>query len=130
MARDARRPVIPIGVEESETHALLLGNGEVRSAFNVTLSDEDFGRVRAGYVCARCFEAQDSPFPEQCWVCKFPMRERQTEFVAKAYQGHQRMGPSTSLEDELALLEEAEMLMLREELNINPISIVVPRGLP
>lgn len=129
MARDARKPVIPISVEESETHALLLRNGEVRSAFNVTLSPEDYGRARAGYVCVRCYEVQDTPFPEACWVCKFPMRERQLEFLAKAYQGEQHMGPTTSLEDELAMLEEAEEMARREVHGFRPIQMVVPRAI-
>jgi hypothetical protein len=117
--------VIPIGVEESESHALLLRNGEVRSAFNITLSPDDIGRIRAGYVCVRCLEVQDAPFPDQCWVCKFPMNERQLEFLEKAYQGDQRMGPSTPLEDELAMLEEAEQEALKKVFS----SVLVPRSL-
>jgi hypothetical protein len=127
--RDARKPVIPIGVEESESHALLLRNGEVRSAFNVTLSREDMGRVRAGYVCVRCYETQDTPFPDQCWVCEFPMKERQLEYLGKAYQGEQYMGPTTSLEDELAMLEEAEEIARRKEWGVSVPQIVVPRAI-
>jgi hypothetical protein len=121
--------VIPIGVEEDEGHALLLRNGELRSAYSVIHTPEDVGRIREGYCCVRCYEIQDTPFPEECWVCKFPMRERQAEFFAKAFQGERRAGPSMSLDDELALLEETEAHMLREELGQRPISIVVPRGL-
>lgn len=128
MSRDARKPVIPIGVEESEDHALLLRNGEVRSAFNVTLSPEDVGRIRSGYVCVRCFEVQDQPFPEECWVCKFPMNERQLEFMGKAFQGDQKMGPSQSLDDELAMLEEAEQMARREAWGVSSPTIVVPRS--
>ncbi len=127
--RDARQPVIPVGVEESETHALLLRDGTARSAYNVTLSPHDLGRIRAGYVCVRCFEVQDAPFPKECSVCKFPMSERQLEFVAKAYQGEQYMGPSTSLADELAMLEEAEEIARREAHGFSPVQIVVPRAL-
>lgn len=124
--RDARRPVIPLGVEEDQSHSLILRNGEERSAFNVTLSPEDVGRIKAGYVCARCFETQDSPFPTECWVCGFPMAERQSEFIAKAYQGEQRMGPSTSMEDELAALDEIEERQLRESRPSVP-TILVPK---
>lgn len=129
MSRDARKPVIPIGVEESETHALLLRNGETRSAFNVTLSHEDLGRMKAGYVCVRCYEVQDTPHPKECWVCKFPMAERQAEYLAKAFQGEQHMGPTISLEDELAMLEEAEEMARREVHGFRPISVQVPRSI-
>lgn len=127
--RDARKPVIPLGVEESETHALLLRDGTTRSAFNITLDPEDVGRIRAGYVCVRCFEVQDVPFPRECWVCKFPMLERQLEFLNRAYQGNQRMGPETSLEDELALLEEVEEIEKRKEWGASSPTILVPRGI-
>lgn len=129
MARDARRPVIPVAVEESDTHALLLKDGTTRSAYNITLSPEDTGRVRAGYVCVRCYETQDAPFPEECWVCKFPMKERQLEYFGRAFQGNQHMGPTTSLEDELAMLREAEEIVRREEHGFQPIHMVVPRGI-
>jgi hypothetical protein len=129
MSRDARAPIIPIGVEESETHALLMANGEVRSAFNITLSEHDAGRIRAGYCCVRCYEAQDDPFPEKCWVCGFPMKEKQLEFFGKAYQGTQHMGPETSLEDELAMLEEAEEIARRQEWGISVPTISVPRSI-
>ena len=129
MSRDARKPVIPVGVEESDTHALLLRTGEVRSAFNVTLSPDDVGRVRAGYVCVRCLEVQEQPFPKECSVCKFPMAERQAEYLAQAYQGEQYMGPTTSLDDELAMLEEAEQLAFREIHGFKPVTMVVPRGI-
>lgn len=130
MARDPRKPVIPLSVEEDETHALLLRNGELRAAHSITLDPDDVGRIKAGYVCVRCYEVQDKPFPHECWVCKFPMAERQMEFFAQAYQGNQRLGPSLSMEDELALLEETEELMLREQLGFKPSnSIIVPRGI-
>ena len=65
------------------------------------------GRIRAGYVCARCFEVQETPFPTQCYLCKFPMADKQSEYVAKAYEGSVRVGPQTNADTEIAAMEEA-----------------------
>lgn len=126
---DPRKPVIPIGVEHDEDHVVVHRNGTFRSAVNVVLSEEDVGRIRAGYVCANCLEAQERPFPKECWVCKFPMSEQQPEYVARAYQGTVRTGPSSSLEDELAALDELEERERMKEMGriVTP-QIVVPRS--
>ena len=125
--RDARKPVIPLAVEQDEGHILIKRNGEQRAAYSVTLAPEDIGRIKAGYVCARCYEAQDEPFPKACWVCQFPMADRQMEFLAKAYQGDKRIGPSTSMQDELAALELLEERQKRER-SISAPQIIVPRS--
>ena len=125
---DPRKPVIPISVDQDEKHVLLLRNGETRAAFNVTFDPHDVGRIRAGYVCARCYEAQDKAFPKACWVCGFPMADRQAEFVAKAYQGERHVGPSTTIADELAAIEELEQRQKRAQSISHP-QIIIPRGL-
>jgi hypothetical protein len=125
--RDVRKPVIPLAVEEDPDHVLIFSDGTYRSSFNITLSPEDVGRIRAGYVCAICFEAHEEAYPEECSVCRFPMRSRQAEFVAKAYLGKKRIGPSTSLADELAAMEELEERYLREQ-TVSAPQIIVPGG--
>lgn len=123
---DPRKPVIPISVEEDEEFVVLRRDGTTRSAARVVLSEEDTGRIRAGYVCAVCFEPQERPFPKKCWVCGFEMADRQSEYVSKAYQGTVRVGPSSSLEDELAALDELEERERRES-QISVPQILVPR---
>ena len=125
---DPRRPVIPLHVDSDDDHVLVHRDGSIRDAANVVLEEFDVGRIRAGYVCANCLEVQDHPFPKECWVCKFPMADRQAEYVAKAYKGNTRMGPSSSLEDELALLEELEHRQKREA-RVSVPQIIVPRVL-
>lgn len=125
--RDARKPVIPLAVEQDEGHVLLKRNGETRSAYNLTLDPEDVGRMKAGYVCARCLEAQDEAFPKECGVCRFPMEDHQMEFLAKAYQGNKRVGPSTSMEDELAAVQELEDRQKRSQ-SVSAPQIIVPRS--
>lgn len=123
---DPRKPVIPLAVEEDEDHIQLSANGEWRSAAKVILSDDDVGRMRAGYVCARCWEVQTNAFPKECSVCRFPMADKQSEFLAKAYKGSTRLGPSSSLEDELAAMEELEEREKRAQWGPSVPQIIVP----
>lgn len=126
--RDPRKPVQILAVEEDENHVLIFSDGTYRSSFNVTVSDDDVGRIKAGYMCAICFEPHDEAFPEECNACRFPMKYRQAAYVAKAYQGKVRLGPSTSLADELAAMDELEERHRRKTLGITTPSIIVPRG--
>lgn len=122
------RPVIPLAVEHDEGYVEIRSDGSVRRAARIILEPDDVGRMRDGYVCAKCWEPHPTPFPEKCRLCGFHMSDRQGEYLAKAYKGTERVGPSTSLEDELALLEEVEERMKREEWGVSAPQIVVPRG--
>lgn len=122
------RPVIPVAVEHDEGYVEIRSDGTVRRAARIILEPDDVGRMRAGYVCARCWEPHSAPFPKECKLCGFHMSDKQSEFLAKAYKGNERVGPSTSLDDELALLEETEELMRFEERGPSVPTIVVPRA--
>jgi hypothetical protein len=124
---DPRKPVIPIDVQEDEGYVTLTYDGEVRSAARITLAPDDVGRMKAGYVCAKCWEPHAVAFPKQCSVCRFPMAERQSEFLAKAYQGNVRLGPTVSMEDELAAIEDLQQRKEREA-TVSAPQIIVPRG--
>lgn len=127
---DPRRPAIPIEIEEDTEHVLLQSNGEVRKHYNMIYSEEDAERIRQGYCCLQCGESvvghgDGKPFPERCAICGFRMRDLQQERYEKEWLGHIRIGPSTSLEEELAALAELEE---RQNFLLNPKpSIVVPR---
>lgn len=119
-------------MEPDPDHVLVSSDGSLREHFNMIYSAEDVGRIRAGYCCLNCGESQvdhDAPFPESCWVCGFQMRDKQLKRFAQEFVGDVRVGPSTSLEDELAIMEE---LHERQELAREGLkrtgSIVVPRG--
>ena len=121
-----RGPIIPLAVEEDEDYVQLHSDGSWRAAPKIIHSKETIGAMRAGYVCAKCWENHDRPFPEQCNACRFPMKDRQSEYLAKAYQGEIQMGPSASLEDELAAMEELEKRKAREA-TVSAPQIIVPR---
>jgi hypothetical protein len=70
------------------------------------LTEEQVERIRVGYICIKCLEAHDSPFPDQCAVCRFPMRAHQAEEFTKDFRGNIRFGPSTSLDEEYEIAEE------------------------
>lgn len=125
---DPRAPVIPIAIEVDAENLVITSRGDLRHDARVILSDEDIGRMRAGYVCARCMDVQEKPFPEACVTCKFPMADRQAEFLAKAYQGSVRVGPQSTLDTEMAAMEEWEEAQRREQRDpiLRPTQILLP----
>lgn len=103
-------------------------------AATVALEDpEDMERMRAGYVCAQCFEDLDTAFPDHCPVCGFAMRDEQAAFIAKRFVGDVWVGPSTTLEDEQAIMLEMRERAYREargnDIAIAKPQIILPRGI-
>ena len=103
-------------------------------AATVALDDpEDMERMKQGYVCAQCFEDLDTPFPDECPVCHFPMREEQSDFLAKRFVGDVWVGPSTTLEDEQAIMLEMRERAYREargnDIAVAKPQIIIPRGI-
>lgn len=104
--------------------------GRLRATPRLVISEEDIGRIRAGYVCIRCYEPQSRPFPQVCeteW-CRFPMSDKQLEYFEHQYDGHITLGPSTSDEEEIELLREQYARNKRES-EISAPQIWVPRGI-
>lgn len=127
---DPRAPAKIVAVEEDPEHVVVTSNGEVRRAPLVYLDEESVARIRAGYVCAKCFEAQTESLPEKCYLCKFPMRDLQSEYVAKNYQGTVRIGSTTSMEEEYAIMDQfAEEEARKADRMPRTPSIWVPRDI-
>lgn len=132
-ARPTGRPVIPRNIDVDPNHVLVRSDGEVRDALNVSYDAFDIGRMREGYVCIACKEDLDTPFPDECPVCHFPMRERQPERFAKEYEGTVWVGPTTTIEEELEVMNflrerNRREFELRERITIPKPQIIVPRG--
>lgn len=70
------------------------------------LTEEQVERIRLGYICLQCLEVHDAPFPDECAVCHFPMREKQAQQFAEDFRGAIRFGPQTTDEEEYAIAEE------------------------
>lgn len=121
-----RPPVKILGAEIDEENIVVTKSGDFRHDYMVIVAEEDgvdqdgnpyvgIGAIKSGYYCAKCFEPQEDPLPEKCWLCQFPMRERQGEFLAKGWRGNVRVGPSSSIEDEYAFMEEWAEQQRREQ---------------
>lgn len=129
---DPRLPALPIEMEPDAEHVLVSADGTMREHFNQIFSKDDVERIRQGYCCIHCGESQvdhGAPFPANCWVCGYEMAEKQLRRFGMEFVGEIRLGPSTSLSDELAIMEEMHE---REELARSGLkrsgSILVPRG--
>lgn len=141
MARRRRNEPIPSGraisTEWTDTDpdaytAMPDGRMMERTIFGLT--EDQVGRIRAGYTCVKCLEDHVNAFPDFCSVCRFPMREKQTEEFAKDYRGSIRFGPSTSLDEERGIMNEMREREARERaarlgLTIVKPQIIVPKGL-
>jgi hypothetical protein len=99
------RPVIPAATDVDVEAVTVFPDGRVMQKTTFGLTEEQVGRIRAGYTCVKCLEDYDAP-PTVCRVCHFPMAERQTEEFAKDFRGEIRFGPSTTLDEEYEIAEE------------------------
>ena len=129
VARPTGRPVIPVHIEHDTAHVLVRSDGSVRHAVEIGFTDEQVGRMKAGYICAKCYEDLDTAFPDECPVCHFPMAERQAELFAKRFEGTKWVGPTTSLDEEYEIMHFLREKELRDRQQVWTPSITVPRSL-
>lgn len=99
-------PIIATAVDLDPESVTRMPDGRLVATPLFALTAEQVERVRQGFICIKCMEALDSAFPDQCPVCKFPMRQRQQEEFGKTFRGEIKFGPSTSIEEEYAIAEE------------------------
>lgn len=80
----------------SDNTVVQMSDGREFLDVNIALPDTDVERIRQGYVCIRCLEPQETPFPEVCGftapdgvtkLCNFPIREKQLAEFAVMYKG-------------------------------------------
>lgn len=101
-----RKPLKIAAVEPDPVGTLTIGDRRYQNA-NVTLADpDDMRRLYQGYVCVQCQEPHEVPFPITCSLCGFPMRAEQARRLGIADKGEKWIGPRTTNDDELAMLEE------------------------
>lgn len=108
------RPAIPVAVDIDTKRFLVdTRTGERIQSIEHIYTEYDVGRIRAGYVCIHCGEAQHEngmpvAFPVKCWVCAFPMRDEQVARFGREFDGYTTVGPSKSIEELRAEDEEAK----------------------
>lgn len=106
LANQSGRAVIAEASDIDIEAVTVMPDGRVFQRTVFGLTEEQVGRIRAGYTCVKCLEDYTSPFPDHCIVCKFPMRERQMEEFAKDFRGEIKFGPSTTLDEERGIMNE------------------------
>lgn len=74
----------------------------------VVVTEKGFEMLRAGLLCSNCFQdlRPVGSFPEQCPLCRFPVREMQMANLERKHIGHVEMGSRLSLSDELERMGE------------------------
>lgn len=84
-----------------EVHA----DGTVRRGLRFLYADEDIEMIRQGYKCLECGEPLPDAFPDNCFLCGFPVREHQSERFAQMFAGWRPTGSSIDWDEEEERLE-------------------------
>jgi hypothetical protein len=118
-------------MEPDHEHVLVSADGSMRDHFNMVYSADDAERIRTGYCCINCGESQvdhGAPFPASCWVCGYEMRDKQTERYGMEFRGNVRLGPSTTIDEELAIAEEMVERQKLAKLGMKKTSSIIVPG--
>ncbi len=91
-----------------------LYTGERRADVELIYSEYTIGRFREGYACFSCQEPFEVPFPVECPLCKFRVRDKQAAMLARELRGYTTIGPSRSLEELRAEDDELKEKQRRE----------------
>ena len=122
-SRDWRRPSVPIQVEDGDFATSEVGRDTLD--YKARFSQQEIGRRLEGYVCIQCWEPHETPFPERCSLCSFPMRARQLSTFHEQFEGDERARWVERIEKELDQLEDTHERNFHETSS----GIVIPRAL-
>lgn len=98
-AKVGRVPVFRAVLRDDTSSVWTDGTDRLQKNVLVTLDPESFRAIQAGHLCLRCYEPQDSAFPEMCSMCGYPMRERQIMDVSVEFKGSDHIGPGPAVTD-------------------------------
>jgi ribosomal protein L37E len=103
------RPALPVLATEDLTRVRVdTRTGTQYQELELVYTEYDIGRIKEGYCCIECGEAQVRPFPPKCSVCGFPMKDEQTRQFGLQFDGVTTTGQYKSLEELRAEDEEAK----------------------
>jgi hypothetical protein len=85
-------PALPVAVDNDPTRVRIDKFGVKHEEIERIFTEYDYGRLKDGYCCFECGEAQQLggmpvAFPEKCSACSYPMRERQSRDMAEQFDG-------------------------------------------
>jgi len=106
MSERWRRPARVLDIQQSPTQGIWLPDGRVQGEVEISFDAETVQRMRSGFMCVKCLEPFEQAWPERCHVCGAPIRTEQAEYFAREFGGEVHLGPTTSLEEEIAGLPE------------------------
>lgn len=110
-----RKPAEVLAVEPSD-EAFITSDGRIQRGVKLTLSPETIERMRLGYMCVKCQEPFQVPWPIRCHVCGAPIASKQREYFHRELApGVVDLGSRVSMRDELAELPERAERAMREE---------------
>lgn len=120
----------PVVTEPDPEHLLVRSDGTIAEHVLMILHEDMTGQIQAGARCLNCLEPfLNDSWPDQCPVCGFEVRAKQAQRFDQEFKGNIRVGPSTTIDEELAIAEElVERERMESRLGIRSTSsIAVPR---
>lgn len=104
-----RKPVRVLHIEETG-EAIVTPDGRIQRMPMIVLDEESKERLRLGYVCVKCFEPFETPWPERCNVCGCRVGSEQREYFAREFEEKiMHLGSRISLDEERERLREGEV---------------------
>lgn len=122
IAQRWRKPVRPLAVTDEPTKITVV-NGRETQEVSTRLRPEDVDRIRLGYVCIHCWEPHESPFPENCSLCQYPMRDEQQKEFERCFGGTQRDPRAVRIEEGLDRVDDTH----ERRFHKTKTGIIVPR---
>lgn len=110
MSQDAvvqrwRKPVKPLAIESEDTVYSVV-NGRESLEISGRFSKDDCERFRLGYCCINCWEPHETPMPERCALCQFPMKAKQREVFLETFGGVKRDPKAVRIEEGLDRVDD------------------------
>jgi hypothetical protein len=111
---------------------IMMPSGELMVDVEVAVDDETYERIKAGRICANCFEPQEEAFPERCEAlklpngevvgCFYPIREKQLYDLANRHNAGKdvHIGSRIKAADEIERLREMDEYEARTGLVLPP----------
>jgi len=119
-----REPVIPLAVRDDYDN-VTIETGRPTLDVQMRFKAKDIERMRLGYVCLDCLEPHEHPFPENCGLCGYPMREFQQLDFTRKFKGVERDPRAVSIEAGLERVDDNHERNFYESTH----GILVPRSM-
>jgi hypothetical protein len=90
---------LPKFLVEDDPHSFTVVSGRPQRGARVILLPETLAAMKAGWICLRCMEPQDEPFPFRCTSppemgCEYRISDCQLRDIAIEYEGETEVGPT------------------------------------